>query len=175
MEKNNPLICAVDPGNTQSAYVLYDGTIFLDMGILQNRDLLYMMRLPHFDILAVEHVHSMGMKIGQTVIDTCMWYGRFIEAFVEATKDDEEKRYTLIPRREIKYNLCNSMKATDTNIKQALTDRFEPDLQPKKRPKGKLKGVVKDIWSAVAVAVTWYDTFNRHGMEGVANLNNTGA
>jgi len=59
---------------------------------------------------------------------------------------------------DVKMHLCNSSRAKDSNIRQALIDRFEPDLPPKCRPKGILKGISKDCWQALALAVYWWDT-----------------
>ena len=53
--------------------------------------------------------------------------------------------------------LCHSMKAKDGNIRQAILDLYggkDVALGNKKRP-GPLYGVSKDIWAALAVAITY--------------------
>lgn len=63
-------------------------------------------------------------------------------------------------RRAVKLHLCGSMRAKDGNIRQALVDRFGGQAQAvgtKKAP-GPLFGLSSHRWSALAVAVTWWDT-----------------
>ena len=60
-----------------------------------------------------------GMPVGKEVFDTCVWIGRFIQEAYELGIDCD-----YIYRKEEKMNLCNSMKAKDSNIRQALIDRF---------------------------------------------------
>lgn len=61
----------------------------------------------------------------------------------------------MMPRIEVKKHLCHNGAAKDSNIRQALIDRFGPP-GVKKEP-GILYGVKKDIWAAMAIAVTWFD------------------
>lgn len=63
-------------------------------------------------------IASYGMPVGKEVFDTCVWIGRFIEAF--------DLEYEYVYRKDEKMNLCHSMKAKDSNIRQALIDRFGP-------------------------------------------------
>ncbi|RMH18214.1 MAG: hypothetical protein D6698_07430 [Gammaproteobacteria bacterium] len=110
-------------------------------------------------LLAVEMIASYGMPVGADVFETVLWIGRFIEAW----KDE----YRLIYRREVKIEICGTMEAKDANIRQALIDLFPrtgggktPQIGTKKDP-GPLYGVVKDIWSALGVAVTTQRILNR--------------
>lgn len=59
------------------------------------------------------------MAVGETVFETCVWVGRFIEAV-----SNYDIEYTKIYRKDEKMNLCQSMRAKDSNIRQALIDRF---------------------------------------------------
>jgi hypothetical protein len=60
----------------------------------------------------------------------------------------------------VKMHLCGNTRAKDGNIRQALLDRFGPGKAiacgTKKQP-GPLYGVSKDVWQALALAVTWSD------------------
>jgi len=59
----------------------------------------------------------------------------------------------------VKLHLCGSARAKDTNIRQALIDRYGGSAAiGKKAAPGPLYGVSKDVWSALAVAVTAADT-----------------
>ena len=142
-------IFAIDPGTKESAYVQWDGKRILDMGIRHNMEIIInLYQMPPMD-LVVEQVRSYGMAIGATTLDTVFWSGRFCEAW--------PGDWSLMPRMDVKMHLCHNSRANDSNIRQALIDRFEPDLKPRQRPKGILKGVSKDIWAALALGVTWWD------------------
>lgn len=56
------------------------------------------------------------MAVGQTVFDTCIWIGKLAQA------SGLKEEYIL--RKDEKMNICHSMKARDSNIRQALIDRF---------------------------------------------------
>ncbi len=147
-------ILAIDPGPIQSAWVEYvDGKVRA-FGLYDN--LLLSGRIhcssPSYH-LAIEMIACYGMPVGKTVFDTCVWIGRFIERFGGGG-------YSLMYRREVKLHLCNSVRAKDSNIRQALIDRFGPTRQKaigtKKNP-GPLYGFKTDLWAALAVAVTFAD------------------
>lgn len=99
------------------------------------------------------------MAVGQTVFETCVWVGRF--------KEIAESRYIeveYIYRKDEKLNLCYSMKAKDSNIRQALIDRFGV-VGTKKNP-GWFYGFKKDIWAAYAVGVTYCDMYLKTNTNG---------
>lgn len=152
-------ILAIDPGNVQSAYVLWQPASnrpMIESAIVKNEDFLtydWALAVVDIDIVAIEIVRSYGMSVGQTVFDTCVWIGRFWQMFYDLGHRDIRP----IPRLDVKMCICHNGKAKDTNILQALKDRFgEPGT--KKNP-GILYGVKKDIWSAVAIAVTVADKY----------------
>jgi hypothetical protein len=101
--------------------------------------------------VVIEQIASYGMPVGETIFETCVWTGRLIE-FFEMTACRTVSR---IPRKDVKLHLCNSPKANDATIKQALKDRFGE--KGTKKSKGILYGIKKDEWSALAVAVTYAD------------------
>lgn len=146
-------ILAIDPGNEQSAYVEYaDGRPF-SFAIVDNATLVKSLRIFESDILAIEMVACYGMPVGRTVFETCVWIGRFIERW--------NKPHALIYRKDVKMYLCNSMRAKDPNVRQAIIDRYEPtgggatpQIGTKSQP-GPLYGVSKDIWAALGVAITY--------------------
>jgi hypothetical protein len=97
-------------------------------------------------------IASYGMPVGASVFETCVWIGRFIQ---RRKCPDFEYIY----RKEEKMNLCYSMKAKDSNIRQALIDRFG-EVGTKKN-QGFFYGFKKDIWAAFAVGVTYLDKQKR--------------
>ncbi len=137
-------IIAIDPGTTRSAYVIY-GEGIKEVGIFDNWDMAELLRVVDVKRLAIEMIASMGMILGQTSYETCVWIGRFIQAFSGS--------YSLVYRREVKREICGSPHAKDANIRQALIDKFGAP-GTKKEP-GRTYGFRKDIWAALAVAVTY--------------------
>lgn len=142
-------IMSIDPGNIESAYCIIDADTYtpIKFGKVENELLLYEIEKEKYDKLIVEMIASYGMSVGSSVFDTCVWIGRFIQA--------SPKDYEYIYRREEKMNLCHTMKAKDSNIRQALIDRFG-EVGVKKAP-GFFYGFKKDIWAAFAVGCTYLD------------------
>lgn len=153
------MILAIDPGPEQSAYaVLSEKLEPLRFDIVNNPMLLNSIpRDPAFyDVshFALEMVASYGMAVGADVFETVFWIGRFWEA---APYKFKQRIY----RKDVKLNLCQSMRANDSNVRRALIDRFaQHDLKNGKGTQKKpdwFYGVKDDIWSAIAVGVTYAD------------------
>lgn len=144
-------VLAIDPGSAQSAWLLYAHGEVEGFAIQPNEELLASLRLewvPAIDVVVIEQIESYGMAVGREVFDTVWWAGQFAEAV-----------YPLLvlrmPRRTVKLALCQDSRAKDANIRAALIDRFGG---PESRRKGgPLYGVSKDVWSALAIAVTFVE------------------
>ena len=161
------MILSIDPGSSESAYVLMNNDLkpiifgkFTNLNVrAEIRRILRMYYSPDRSISVVtEMVACYDMAVGKEVFDTCVWVGRFTEM-----AEHENVNTYYIYRREEKMNLCKTMKAKDSNIIQALADRFAPDTPNKgkgvKAHKGWFYGFKKDIWQAYAVGVTYYDLY----------------
>lgn len=148
------MIFSIDPGNVQSAWAVLDHNLKpIEFGIEENELLLQRIQayaFPELTDFAIEMVASYGMAVGATVFETVFWIGRFYE--VAEMFDSRNRVY----RMDVKMNLCKDSRAKDSNIRQALIDRFGV-VGTKKNP-GWFYGVSKDIWSAIAVGVTFKDT-----------------
>jgi hypothetical protein len=151
-------ILAIDPGTSHSAYCLYAPEVDVPKRILSadkvsNPELLDLCRAGALgaDILVVEMIASYGMPVGKEVFETVLWSGRFIEATFGKCA-----AFELLFRREEKLHLCGSPRAKDTNIRQALVDKFG-GKGTKKNP-GPLYGFRSDMYAALAVAVTYAET-----------------
>lgn len=150
------IIIGIDPGPEQSGYmVLYNG-MPKEKGKVDNAVLKAEFGQWHGpDVqMAIEMIASYGMPVGREVFETVFWIGRFWEA-AERNNLDCRKVY----RKDIKLWLCNSLRAKDANVQQALLDKFErtgggkiPQIGTKSKP-GPLYGVAGDVWSALAVAM----------------------
>lgn len=151
-------IVAVDPGPTESAYVVMDAKTRKPLGFakVENHALLSLLRdgLADGRHLTIELVRSYGMSVGAEVFDTCVWTGRFAEA---GRRGD----VTLVPRLNVKKAICHDGHAKDGNIIQALVDRFAPGVGNKgkgsKAAPGFFYGFAGDVWQAYALGVTLAD------------------
>ena len=151
------LVAAIDPGEKESAYLLWDGKAIIRKGILENKVLL------DFDLanrvvgdkfpLVIEKVVSYGMAVGASTFETVYWTGRFCQAWPGP--------FYRMPRMAVKQHLCHDSRAKDTNIRQALIDRL--GAPGRKKEPGVTYGVKTHLWSALGLAVVFLDNYNRTG------------
>lgn len=146
-------ILAIDPGSEQSAWLLWDGAV-RGFGIQPNDELLanlYRRSLGAIDRVVIEKIESYGMAVGAEVFATVHWAGRFTEAARPIS-------VVQLPRRAVKLAICGDSRAKDANIRQALLDRFGgARAVGRKADPGPLYGISRDVWSALAIAVTYAD------------------
>lgn len=146
------MILAIDPGPERSAWVHMRGMEVISHAIEDNDAIANDLQMTRglIDHLVVEMVASYGMPVGREVFETCLWVGRFIQAY----DGPHDKVY----RQQVKMELCKDSRAKDSHIRQALIDLYGPGrdvaVGTKAKP-GPLYGVKKDIWAALAVGVTW--------------------
>ena len=160
------MILAIDPGTEKSAWLAWDGSRIPAFGILENHELLRELRHGTFDgnvsrlgetkqrtavHLVIERIVSHGMATGATTLETCVWTGRFAEAWEFRT--GQPARW--LDRMAVKLHVCDSGRAKDPHVRQALIDRLGPP-GTKKAP-GVTYGLSSHLWAALAVAVTWGD------------------
>lgn len=162
-------ILAIDPGPERSAWIAYDPDreLIIDGRLDANVALLPLLRAirhgthigrdpqPVQRLIAspvvIEKVEGFGMPVGAETFETVYWSGRFAEAAWPATVER-------LSRKAVKLHLCGSMRAKDPNVRQALIDRFGGSAaKGTKAAPGPLYGIAGDLWSALAVAVTWAD------------------
>lgn len=153
------MILALDPGTLKTGYCLYDGSRVVESGVMFNYDLLAALnsvkyRFHQAEWLAIEMIASYGMPVGREVFETCVWIGRFQQAW----RAPEAVR--LVYRKDVKMYLCGTTKAKDANIRQAIIDIFPaigggaiPQIGIKSNP-GPLYGVSTHAWAALGVAIT---------------------
>ena len=167
-------LLAIDPGNTESGWCVVDTDTCEPLAFDKTpnaelrRLILAGSELVEADAVHIEMVASYGMAVGREVFETCVWIGRFCEAVRGNWHPWSEP--TLVYRRDVKLHHCGQTKAKDSNIRQALVDRFAPG-QPNhgkgtRAEPGWFHGFRADVWQAYALAVLAAD---RHeGRAGVA-------
>jgi hypothetical protein len=152
-------ILAIDPGPTESAYVMYEGGSVTEFDKLPNWAIIDAVLQKFGDtptMLVIEQIAAMGMAVGAEVFETVFWSGRFAQEW-----ENQSGTWDRIKRHEVKMHLCGNMRAKDANIRTALLDKFGPGKEKavgtKKNP-GPLYGVSGDVWAALAVAITYAET-----------------
>jgi len=169
-------VFAIDPGYTSSAYVLLECDDVAVTGpprapkVLEHdyvdtetmiARILAFARDQRIQF-AIEQIESMGMAVGREVLETVRISGRFEQAWVGAAAQHWvggcNRPARLITRRVVKLMLCGSSQARDTNVRQALIDRYGATraaaVGTKKTP-GPLYGISDHKWAALAVGVTF--------------------
>lgn len=186
-------ILAIDPGNVRSAYCEFDNGELVAFDTLDNRDMLF--RIQHFggEAVFIEMVASYGMAVGETVFETVYWIGRFAGMAAEVAGVHVDRVY----RKDIKLHLCQSMRAKDGNIRQALIDRYggeERAIRGRRCetcngkgwvgrgrppcddcnatgwlvPRGPLFKMAGDEWAALAVGIYYLDTQEASNVDSVS-------
>ena len=150
-------ILGIDPGTFESGFVLVktkeDGSVILiGSGVIPNQKAIdIIIGANPADELVIEMINSQGMAVGIETFETCVWIGRFVQAWSERHTNMALRVF----RRDVKDSLCGSQKAKDSNIRQALIDRFG-EQGTKKNP-GPMYGMKSHTWPALAVVVAAMD------------------
>jgi hypothetical protein len=162
-------LLAIDPGTTRSGWVVINADTRQPVTFGKDLNLELLHRLENGVIgrtptIVIEMVASYGMAVGAEVFETCVWIGRYQQAITHRTYDEPE----LVKRHPVKLHHCHSARASDTNIRQALVDRFAPG-QPNhgkgtKTNPGWFYGFHADIWQAYALAVYAADELAARGV-----------
>jgi hypothetical protein len=152
------VILAIDPGPVESAWVTYANGrphYFAKQPNHEGRDVVADAFAKGLYV-CIEMIASYGMPVGAEVFETCLWIGRFAEV-----DGDRAERLT---RSMVKLHLCQSPRANDATVRQAILDRYggkDAAIGKKKTP-GPLYGLHGDCWAALAVAITASETGKRY-------------
>ena len=146
------MILAIDPGPEQTGWAIYSPGLAIASGVRPNAEMmrsLSLFRPEDAPRLAIEMIASYGMPVGREVFETCVWIGRYVQAW----HTPESAR--LVYRKDVKLHLCGSPRAKDGNIRTALIDKL--GKQGTKKQPGPTYGVKSHAWAALAVAVTAWE------------------
>lgn len=156
-------VIAIDPGPDKSALLVWNGDCDgLGSGRVEltrlcpNEDFMPWLRAwgaaPGPAPLVIEKIESYGMGVGAETFETVFWSGRFAEAY-------GIQNVNRLGRKAIKVHLCNSVRATDSNVRYAIIDRFggKDKAIGKKANPGVFYDIKSHLWSALAVALTHHD------------------
>ena len=118
-------VLALDPGPERTAYVHLREGVPARFGLEANQCIRRVCEDAQtwgVDGVAIEMVASYGMAVGAEVFETCVWIGRFMESLIRCNVSNSEIHR--IPRIQVKNHLCHKSNANDSNIRQAIIDRF---------------------------------------------------
>ncbi len=148
------MIIAIDPGDLKSGYVIINESQLIESGTLLNHKLLdKIMIYGDPNIMAIENMTSYGRRVGASVFNTCVWIGRFQQAWY-----DPESVF-LIKRKTIVTSLTGQAKAGDSQVRRSILKLYPPcgggkipQVGIKKQP-GPLYGISTHAWQALAVGL----------------------
>lgn len=142
------MIIAIDPGPEQSAIIHWATGVIVSSEILSNQNVigeLHCLFCPSCELF-IEMIASYGMPVGKETFETCVWIGRFIEAWHQISG----KMANTIYRKDIKLHHCASVRAKDANVRQALIDKY--GAKGTKKNQGVTYGLNSHLWAAFALA-----------------------
>lgn len=152
-------LLAIDPGTSQSAYVVFDTVrkIPLHNGTLPNRTLQSgLARKPPMlgsDCMAIEQVTGSGMIAGNEIFETAYWSGVFCQAWEQST----ELPFMRIPRQTVKKHVLGKAAGNDKDVTAALITFYggkDSAIGTKALP-GPMASIKSHERSALAVAIAF--------------------
>jgi hypothetical protein len=176
------IAAGIDPGTDHSGLVVYDTDKkkVIHSSEMINADLILALRGNRFhvdayawDLLFIEKIEAMGLIVGKSTFETCIWIGRFMEAYSITMR----KNPVLVSRGDEKITLCGAAtfknpetgkrkSVGDSQIRAALIERFPatgggvcPQVGTQKQP-GPLYGVSGHCWQALSVVITGLEIQN---------------
>jgi hypothetical protein len=160
------MILAIDPGNEQSAFVVFDEKTekILDFGKFDNEALYLQVRLlsETTDVCCIEMLSAYG-QVGKTVLDTCVWCGIFAEAY-------GRHKVEFLFRKSIVTALTGSPRSNDSAIRTLMITRFGNGNTRSKQTGNILEGLTADMWQALAIAVYKSDLLMKRVWHGNSNF-----
>lgn len=149
-------IFAIDPGNTESAFVNFQKGKILNHGKIKNHLLEQLLESEPIDICLIEMFQNYGLtaNAGASVFEACRWVGRF-EGVIRHRKSI---KHALVYRKTIVSHHTGTATANDSKVRASLL---------KKYPKGTTKnpgisfGLVADEWQALALATYYFELTNK--------------
>lgn len=157
-------LLAIDPGTTQSAYVILDADKRpVEFQKIRNGELLSRIELAHcsatrwtqIDAVAIE-MPGVAMVSGGEIFHTCRWVGKFEHAW-NRQQDVHGRMSELVYRKDVKLHLLGRLnqKGSDKLIRAALIAKYGGPTAIRKG--GPLHRVAGDCWAALSVALTYLD------------------
>lgn len=122
-------LLAIDPGNEQSAFVIYDGQRPLLFGKWANATLLRAVQVAEemqTSRMAIETLKPRGMPTAFEEMQTQLFAGRLWQAWYDRQGGDKFALHqpAQVFRIDVKMHICGHATAKDKNIRASLIDLF---------------------------------------------------
>lgn len=128
-------ILSIDPGNNDSAFVIWDtdsGKITHKSDIIpgttnrktENNEMLRLIvDLKEFwEVMSIEIIENMGFSVGREIFDTAFWYGRFLQIAVDNRVPLEN--IVMCPRLRVQKEIGGKRGASDSEIVDKIIEMF---------------------------------------------------
>jgi len=115
------MLLAIDPGTKNCGVCVAHGDGRYECKVWTPAEVLAFVRSDRMDLvseLIVEQIASYGMSVSESVFGTCRLIGRIQEAAFHSR--GEAFPVALVPRLEVRMELCGSPRAKDPDIRQRL-------------------------------------------------------
>ena len=144
------IITGIDPGTKQSAIVTLtlDGTVMrsISYNLTENERVEDILRWDKADVMVYEWIQNYGRVVGEEVLRTAYWCGRFASA---AENSGMLVEFTTRPK--IVRHFTGQTNVKKAHVRQAILDRFGGSSA--KRKGNILHGISNHLWDALAVAM----------------------
>lgn len=157
------IVLGIDPGSTESGWCAYDTDEKRPLAWGKNDNSRVLNTCAGYagrrEPIIIEQMSGYGMTLGSELIAALEWTGRFVEAAGGTAYR--------IARRDVKLHLCDTARAGDAQVRDAIIQRYggkEKAIGRKKTP-GPLYGIAGDAWAALALCIVWYEQKEASGDE----------
>lgn len=144
------MIYAIDPGSEKSAVVSWDGARLHGFRVMPNTEVLSLLSQADCPEVYCEWISSYGLRVGETVFDTCYWVGRFEQTFLEPDPVSRAGKFHRVKRMDIKRWHTGRGSSKDADVRGALIEKYGPP--GKKASPGLTYGLTSHTWQAFALA-----------------------
>lgn len=108
----------IDPGTTQSGYVIYDGIKIYESGVLPNEKIEAILeQKSFFDYVGIEQIEGRGNVLGKETFETLIWSGVFKHAA-------KPKSVFFAPPAHVRAFLTGRPNVSDKQVTEALLKRY---------------------------------------------------
>lgn len=147
------IVLGIDPGSTMSGWCAYDTDEKRPLVWGKSDNVLVRDTCAgyakHGLPVIIEKMSGYGMTLGSELIEALEWTGEF--------RREAGAMLRRVTRRDVKLHLCETTKAGDAQVRDAIIQRYggrERAIGKKKTP-GPLYGITGDVWAALSICITW--------------------